>query len=90
MEHDQHLNILLDIQKQLGDVKSETGRQSEVLRSLDARVAIQNSKTFALEKKVSEQERLLENWKGKLAIIVAISVFIVGAIRNIILDKLGL
>lgn len=43
---DPHLNILLDIQKQLGVISRETGEQTTKLNALNEKVAIQNGKVF--------------------------------------------
>lgn len=73
-EQDIHLNILLDIQKQIGDLKSETTGQSEVLKRIDAQVQKTNGRVTILEN--GDNYR-----KGKMAVIGAIA----GSIASIII-----
>jgi len=87
-KHDEHLNILLDIQKQLGGVGGETARQSEMLKALNEKVAIQNGRVEKNEKKLDEHEAIINNWKGKLAIVIGIAIFVGGALREIIMNWL--
>jgi len=59
MEHqDSHLNILLDIQKQLGKLGSETATQSEMLKALNDKVAIANGRTSKNENRISFLEEI--------------------------------
>lgn len=81
-EKEQHLQILLDIQKQLGDLKAETSAQSEMLKSLNDRVAIQNSKVFKNAEMIAKHQSILDNWQGKLTIIFLVS----GIVGNLLLS----
>lgn len=89
-----HLSILLDIQKQLGDLKAESTGQSQMLISLDSRVAIQNGKVF---KNVAEIQSLKDErnvFKGKLFVVMAIGGFAMSIIGGLIVafarTKLGI
>lgn len=90
MKTDEHLNILLDIQKQLGDVKTETRGQSEMLKALNEKVAIQNGRIYKAEGNIGSIQSLLENWKGKMVIIVAIVGIVGNLIITIIKSKIGI
>ena len=90
---DQHLGILLDIQKQLGDLKAETKGQSEMLHSLNDKVALANSKTAknVMDIQAIKDERNIE--KGKLYVIMAIGGFAFSIVASVIVSftksKLG-
>jgi len=91
MEHsDKHLSILLDIQKQLGDVKSETRGQSEMLRALNEKVAIQNGRVTKLEGVSNEQSVLISNWKGRLVVLASIISVGIGLLSSWIRKQVGL
>lgn len=91
---DQHLGILLDIQKQLGDLKAETKGQSEMLHSLNDKVALANSKTAknVMDIQAIKDERNIE--KGKLYVVLAAGGFVFSIIASFITsyakNKLGL
>lgn len=94
---DPHLNILMDIQTQIGDIKSETRGQSEILISLDNRVKEANHKTAKNvaeiqavkdEVQVIKDERNIN--KGKMFVFMAIGGFvmtIVSALLVILIKK---
>ena len=88
--NDQYLSILLDIQKQLGDVKSETRGQSEMLVALNEKVAIQNGRVVKLEIADIKIEAIINNWKGRLVILASIVSVIVGLLSSWFRNKLGL
>lgn len=62
---DPHLTILLDIQKQLGVLGSETSRQSEMLKSIDAQVQKTNGRVTKLEKDEQERVKIESEEKGE-------------------------
>ena len=73
---DPHLNILLDLQKQLGDLKSETVKQSQVLLSIDAQVKKTNGRVTVLEATESITKNTKNIRKGKLIVWATIGGFI--------------
>lgn len=75
-QQDPHLNILLDIQKQLGVLGAETARQSETLNSIDKQAKITNGRVGQLEKVTGNHQSILDNWRGKLAVIVIMAGFV--------------
>lgn len=79
--NEQHLQILLDIQKQLGDLKAETSRQSEMLIRIDSQVQKTNGRVTQLETTDNIN-------KGKLAVIGAIAGTIVSFIVSLMVKKL--
>ena len=79
-----YLGILLDIQKQLWANTTETRWQTELLKALNDKVAIQNWRIYKTEGKVLGIELLLNNWKGRLAIIAIIVTFIWSFAKDII------
>lgn len=91
---DQHLGILLDIQKQIGDLKAETKGQSEMLLSLNDKVATANSKTAKniLDIQAIKDERNVE--KGKLYVVMAVGGFVFSIVASFITsfakNRLGL
>lgn len=62
---DPHLTILLDIQKQLGVLGSETSRQSEMLKSIDAQVQKTNGRVTKLETREQERVKVESEEKGE-------------------------
>jgi hypothetical protein len=70
-KQDPHLNILLS---------RETGEQSKLLTALNDKVAIANGRTSKIEKKVEDHQAILDNWKGRLAVIVIVSGFVLNLI----------
>lgn len=91
MEHnDPHLNILLDIQKQLGVVNRETGEQSKMLIALNEKVAIQNGRVTKAEQELKKVNSILDNWKGRLAIIVVIAGFLGNVIISWVKKELNI
>lgn len=74
---EEHLTILLDIQKQIGTLGAETARQSEVLKRIDTQVQKTNGRVTSLE--TDDNYR-----KGKLAVIGAIA----GGIASVIIGLL--
>lgn len=80
----------MDIQTQIGDIKSETTKQSAQLTALNDKVAIQNSKVF---KNTTEIQLLKDDKnvnKGKIFIVMAIGGFlmtIVSALLVILIKK---
>jgi hypothetical protein len=81
---DQHLNILLDIQKQLGALSRETGEQTEKLKSIEYQTIKTNGRVLALEKKNEQSEKEKEFIRGKMAVIS----FIAGALGAIIMSAI--
>jgi len=73
---DSHLNILLDLQKQLGDLKSETVKQSQVLLSIDAQVKKTDLRVSILEDTNSIAKNTSNIKKGKLIVWGTIGGFI--------------
>lgn len=80
---DPYLNILMTIQREIGDIKSETSGQSEILISLDNRVKEANHKTAKNvleiqavkdEVQVIKDERNIN--KGKVFVFMAIGGFV--------------
>lgn len=84
MESNEHLNILLDIQKQLGALGKETSMQSQMIISLNEKVAVANGRTTKNETELAKMKSILDNWKGKLAILVVAG----GVVGKIALDFL--
>lgn len=83
MEHkEEHLTILLDIQKQLGTLGAETARQSEVLKRIDTQVQKTNGRVTSLE--TDDNYR-----KGKLAVIGAIAGGIASVIIGLLIKYFG-
>lgn len=80
--HDPHLNILLDIQKQLGVLGAETARQSEMLISIDKQAKLTNGRVTNLEKDNQSHKEFRANLKGKVAVISVVLGFAV----NLIID----
>jgi len=73
---DPHLSILLDLQKQLGDLKSETVKQSQVLLSIDAQVKKTNGRVTVLESTESIAKNTSNIRKGKFIVWGTIGGFI--------------
>lgn len=82
MESNEHLNILLDIQKQLGALGKETSMQSQMIISLNEKVAVANGRTTKNEAEIAKMKSILDNWKGKLAVILVMG----GVVGKIVLD----
>ena len=70
---DQHLTLMLDIQKQIGNLGIETARQSEILNRIDSQVQRTNGRVTSLEADKNIRQ-------GKMAVIGAI----VGAVASIL------
>lgn len=87
---DPHLNVLLDIQKQLGALGNETSRQSQMLIALNEKVAVANGRTTKNETILKEHQTILDNWKGKLAVIVVAAGFIGNLVISWVKKKLEL
>lgn len=79
--NEQHLQILLDIQKQLGVLGAETSRQSEMLIRIDSQVQKTNGRVTQLETTDNIN-------KGKLAVIGAIAGALVSFIISLAVKKL--
>ena len=79
--NEQHLQILLDIQKQLGVLGAETSRQSEMLIRIDTQVQKTNGRVTQLETPDNIN-------KGKLAVIGAIAGALVSFIISLAVKKL--
>lgn len=88
MEHkDPHLSILLDIQKQLGQLGRETGEQTEKLKSIEAQTMKTNGRVTKLEQLNEVIAREKEYARGKMAVIGVIAGGI-GAIIMSVITKL--
>jgi hypothetical protein len=70
--HEKLYEILLDVQKQIGHLGNETSKQSEMLIALNNKVAIANGRTTKNEEMLAKHQSILDDWKGKLAVIVVI------------------
>lgn len=79
---DKHFTILLDIQKQLGDLKAHTTGQNEILKRIDGQVQKTNGRVTALE--TNDNYR-----KGKLAVIGAIAGSIASVIIGLLIKSFG-
>lgn len=87
---DPHLNILMDIQTQIGDIKSETTKQSAQLTALNEKVAIQNGKVFKSIQDIQDIKDERNINKGKMFVFMAIGGFvmtIVSALLVVLIKK---
>ena len=88
--HDKLYGILLDVQKQIGELKSanteklgalsrETGEQTKKLDSLNDKVSVANGRTGKLEANVI----MLKEWRkyilGGFAVITMLGVYLINA-----------
>ena len=87
---DKHLGVLMDIQKQLGALGNETSRQSAMLIALNDKVLVANGRTAKNEEQLKAHQSILDNWKGKLAVIIAIAGFGGSLLSMWIRKQLGL
>lgn len=87
---DPHLNILLDIQKQIGVLGSETARQSEMLVALNDKVAIANGRTTKNETSIKEHQTIIDNWKGRIGVIVVVGGFVINLVIDFLKNKLNI
>lgn len=87
---DKHLGVLMDIQKQLGALGNETARQSAMLVALNDKVLIANGRTSKNESMIVAHQTILDNWKGRLAVIVVVSGFVGSLFTAWIKSKLGI
>lgn len=87
---DKHLTVLMDIQKQLGALGNETARQSAMLVALNDKVLVANGRTTKNELMIQDHQKTLDNWKGRLAIIVIVSGFIGSLFTAWLKSKLGI
>lgn len=88
---DPHLNILLNIEEKLGDLKAESRGQSEILISLDNRVKEANHKTAknVLEiQAVKDEIQVIRDEKninkGKMFVFMAIGGFVMTIVSAIL------
>jgi len=76
-QHEKLYGILLDVQKQIGTVNSETSRQSQMLIDLNAKVATANGRTGKLEASII----MLKEWRkyilGGFAVITVLGVYLI-------------
>lgn len=87
---DKHLSVLMDIQKQLGALGNETSRQSAMLIALNDKVLIANGRTSKNEAMISAHQSILDNWKGRVAVIVVVAGFVGGLLSAWLKSKLGI
>ncbi len=66
---DSHLNILLHIQEQLGNISRETGEQTQKLIAIEAQVKKTNGRVSALEGINIQTEKDKAYEKGKLTML---------------------
>ena len=71
-KHEKMYEILLGIQKQIGDISRETGEQTKSLADLNTKVATANGRTSKNEERIEK----LEMWRSYLlgAFVVASAV----------------
>lgn len=91
--HDKLYGILLDVQKQIGDVKTETGKQTGTIEGIDKKISYTNGKIAqamkdiqAIQIELSDypdvRDKAIDTWSFKKGVlmIVAVVVFFAGAI----------
>lgn len=67
--HDKIYDMMLNFQKQLGDLSTETRGQSEILKAIKAQVEKTNGR-------VSLLEQFRDTLKGKIAVVVIVGGFV--------------
>ena len=86
-QHEKLYGILLDVQKQIGTVNSETSRQSQMLIDLNAKVAIANGRTGKNEAAIS----MLKEWRkyilGGFFVITTLGVYLINSFKNDIIQE---
>lgn len=86
MKTDEHLTILMSIQKQLGELSTATGRQDEILQRIDTQVQKTNGRVTRLEEiNVSLKEKEAES-RGEAKVKSAVWGF-VGALGLFAIQK---
>lgn len=88
--HEKLYSILLDVQKQIGQLGNETSKQSEMLISLNNKVAIANGRTSKNEEKIENVEKTIDGFKNKVAGISLAIGLTVSLIVPIIKKYLGI
>ncbi len=73
--HDKIFNVLLGIQKQIGDVSRETGEQTEKLDALNAKVAIANGRTGKNEAQIANIREWGKYVLGGGAVIIVVGLY---------------
>lgn len=76
-EHQEKIfTLLLDVQKQIGDIGKETARQSEMLIALNKRVEIANGRTSKNESAIDAINKDIASFKSKAAgVALAVTMF---------------
>lgn len=85
--HEKLYSILLDVQKQIGTVNSETSRQSQMLIDLNAKVGIQNGRITATEKVVAELKEWRKYILGGFAVITFLGAYIIHAFIKDVVEQ---
>lgn len=86
--HEKLYSILLDVQKQIGQLGNETAKQSEMLVSLNNKVAIANGRTSKNEERIEVIEKTIDGYKNKAIGISAIVGFLVSMAIPFIKEKI--
>lgn len=73
--HDKLYSILLDVQKQIGNLGNETSRQSEMLISIDQQVKRTNGRVTLLESDNVTTKEFITGLKMKIALVVSLVSF---------------
>lgn len=88
--HDKIYSILLDVQKQIGNLGNETSKQSEMLVSLNDKVAIANGRTSKNENRIEELEKTVSGFKNKVAGVSLVVGLLASIVVPFIKEKIGL
>lgn len=80
--HDKLYSIALDLQKQMGVLGTETAKQSEILKSIEAQVKYTNGRVTKLEGINITNDKEKEFVRGKMAIVGVVA----GGIGSIIIS----
>jgi hypothetical protein len=91
---DKMYSILIDLQRQIGNLSRETGEQTEIIKAVQIQTTKTNGRVTALEVKLEGMDQITAFSKGKkaatIALIGAVSGILVTLLVAFIKQKLGL